>query len=239
MTKTTFKVDRRSEQTPAKIRRSGRGPANVYIAHKPSIALELTSQSFKKLYEEVGETGLIYLDIEGESKAVPALIDQVDWNYLGNQYQHVVFRAVNLKEKIKANVPVELIGECEIPESVVITVQNEVEVEALPTDLPEKFELDISQFKAIGDSFTLADLDFNQEEVSLVLNEDEQPEAVTLVAVQEQKEEEPEEVVETELEEPALVGEEEVAEGEGAADAKDQAASINDDQRANEAKDSK
>lgn len=211
MTKTIFKVVKRSEKKAKQLRRQGVLPANVYIPKKDSIALEISPINFAKLYKEAGETGLIYLDIEGETKAIPALIDQVDMNYLGTSFEHVVFRGVNLKEKITANVPVEIVGEFDVPEAVLITVQDEVEVEALPADLPEKFVFDVSQLKAIGDAFTLANLDFDKEKVQLVLPEDEDPSERVLVSVQAQEEEEVVEVSE-ELLEPELVGREEEAE---------------------------
>jgi len=212
MTKTTFKTAKRSDRKAKQIRRDGLVPANVYIPHKDSIALEIKPQEFKKLFEEVGETGLVYLEIEGEKKAVPALIDQIDIDYLSNDYEHVVFRGVNLKEKIKAKVPVEIVGEFEVEEAVLITVQDEVEVEALPTDFPEKFELDVSKFKEVGDSYVLTDLDFDKDEVTLVLGEDDDPSEIVLVSVQEQAEEEPEEEVVDELVEPEVIGEEKEAE---------------------------
>ena len=216
MTKTTFKVAKRSNVKAKKLRRQGILPANVYIPKKESIALEIDPYAFAKLYEEVGETGLVYLHIDQEEQAVPALIDRVDMDYLGNSFEHVVFRGVNLKEKITAKVPVEIVGEFDVPEAVLITVQDEVEVEALPADLPEKFVFDVSQLKAIGDTFTLADLKFDNTKVELVLSEDEDPSERVLISVQAQQEEEPEAVVE-ELVEPEVIGEKEEAQtGESA-----------------------
>jgi large subunit ribosomal protein L25 len=212
MTKTTFKVAKRSDRKAKKLRREGILPANVYIPKKESIALEINPIAFAKLYDAAGETGLVYLNIEGEEKAIPALIDQVDMDYLGLNFEHVVFRGVNLKEKIAANVPVETIGEFDIPEAVLITIQDEVEVEALPTDLPEKFVFDVSKLKKVGDAYTLADLVYDKEKVEIILQEDEDPHERVLVSVQAQEEEEIEEVPE-ELTEPELVGEEEKEEG--------------------------
>lgn len=206
MTQTSFKVNKRSAKKAKQLRRQGVLPANVYIPKKDSIALEINPQAFAKLYEEVGETGLVYLDIEGELKSIPALIDQVDMNYLSNNFEHVVFRGVNLKEKISARIPVEITGEFAVPDAVLITVQDEVEVEALPTDLPEKFVFDVSKLQAIGDVFSLADLVYDPEKVELVLTEDEDPSKRVLISVQAQAEEEPEEVVE-EVAEPEVISE--------------------------------
>ncbi len=151
---------------------------------------------------------MVYLNIEGETKSIPALIDQVAKDYLGSSFEHVVFRAVDLKEKITAKIPVEIIGEFDVPDAVLITVQDEVEIEALPTDFPEKFVFDVSTLKAVGDVFSLADLVYDKEKVELVLAEEENPSERVLISVQAQAEEEIEEVSE-ELVEPEVIGEEE------------------------------
>ena len=206
MEKITFAVSKRADQKPKSLRREGSIPANMYQSGKDSLALACATNAFKKLYEEVGDTGLVYLKIDGVEKEMPVLIDEVQYDYKG-QVLHVVFRKVNLKEKIKAEIPVELTGEFDIDNAVVVLVQDAVEVEALPTDLPEGFNIDQSILKEIGQTITLADLDFDREKVTLVLDEDVQPEDVTLVSVQEKREEEPEEVIAEEPAEPERVGE--------------------------------
>lgn len=211
MTQTNFNANKRSAKKAKQLRRLGLLPANVYIPKKDSIALEINPVAFTKLYQEVGETGLVYLSIEGESKAIPALIDQVTKDYLGSNFEHVVFRGVDLKEKITAKIPVEVVGEFDVLDAVLITVQDEVEIEALPTDFPEKFVFDASNLKEIGDSFSLADLVYDKEKIQLVLAEDEDPSERVLVSVQAQAEEEVEEVSE-ELVEPEVIGEAERSE---------------------------
>lgn len=205
MEKVIFSVEKRAAMKPRQLRVSGKLPANMYQSGKESVALQCGAQAFTKLYDQVGDTGLVYLSLAGE-KELPVLIDEVQYNYEGRVI-HVVFRKVNLKEKIKAEIPVELVGEFAVDGAVLVLVKDSVEVEALPTDLPEKFEIDQSKLTEIGQVITLADLHFDQSKVELVLAEGEMPESVTLVSVQEQREEEVEEPVSTEVVEPERVGE--------------------------------
>lgn len=206
MTKIKFNIDKRSDKKNKQIRREGRIPANVYQAGEDSISLEVNTVKFEKLYNEAGDTSLVYLTVEGIKNALPVMIDEVQYDHMG-QPIHVVFRKVKLTEKISTNVPVELVGEFDVENAVLVLVKDEVEVEALPTDFPENFTIDQSKFTQVGDSITLADLEYDKDKVTLVLSEDENPEEITVVSVQEQREEEPEETPE-EMVEPALVGEE-------------------------------
>jgi large subunit ribosomal protein L25 len=206
MTKITFNIDKRSDKKNKAIRRQGKLPANFYQAGEDSVALEVDLQKFNKLYQEAGDTNLVYLTIDGDKKTHPSMIDDVQYDHLGNVI-HVIFRGVKLTEKITANIPVELVGEFDVDNSDLVLVKDEVEVEALPTDFPESFVIDQSKFTSVEDSVTLADLEFDQEKVTLVLGEDENPEEITVVAVQEQREEEVEEAPE-EMAEPELVGDE-------------------------------
>lgn len=210
MTQTDFSVDKRSNKKPNKLRNEGLLPANVY-GGKGSQAIEMPTKAFEKLYSEVGDTGVVSLVIGEEKRAV--MIDEVQTNVLTGDLIHAVFREVSLKEKLTAEVPVEVVGEFKVPDGVLVTVLDQIQVEALPTDIPEKFEIDLEKLTEIGQTITYKDLEFDASKVSLVMGEE--GEDTPVLIVQEQKEEEPEpveEVVEDEGEE----GEdgEEKAEGE-------------------------
>lgn len=204
MTQIKFNIDKRSDKKTKQIRREGRIPANVYQAGADSISLEVDALKFRNLYNEAGDTTLVYLTVEGSKKAMPVMIDEVQYDNMGKPL-HVVFRKVLLTEKISTHVPVELVGEFNVPDTVLVLVKDEVEVEALPTDFPEAFVIDQSKFTQAGDTVTLADLEYDKSKVALVLGEDENPEEITVVSVQEQREEEPEEAP-AEVAEPELVG---------------------------------
>ncbi len=146
-----------------KLRRDGVLPANVYGKDIKSTAVQLPTKDFTTVYGEVGETGLVDLDLEGT--IIPVLIQNVYKNFRGN-YLHADFFKVNLKEKVKANIPLEIVGEPKaVTEKIgiLMNIVSEIEVEALPTDLPEKIEVNVEHLTNIDDQITVADLKVNPQ----------------------------------------------------------------------------
>ncbi len=205
MQKHTFKIQSRDlDKKAKKVRAEGLVPANVFGNEKDSQAIQFDAHDFLMLLKDVNETSVIYL--QKDKKEIPVLIEEIQRHPATEEFIHVSFRAVNLKEKIKTEIPIELVGKFELAEAVLVTVRDEVEVEALPTDLPEKFVLDISSLSEVGQSLTLADLDFNKDKVEIIVGEEGLEAPVVLVQEVEEEPEE-EEVIETEI-----IGEEETAE---------------------------
>lgn len=191
------------------LRKQGILPANVFGKKISSKALSLDSQEFHKVFAEAGETSLIDLVIEEEEKARPVLVTNTHIDPVSDQILHVDLHQVDLKSKTTAEIPVEVVGEAPAVKElggVLIVNRNEIEVEALPTDLPENITVDVSSLAEIGASITAADLKYDREKVTLLI----EPEEV-IVTVEEPA---PEEVVEpTPEEEVAEPGAEAPAEG--------------------------
>ena len=143
------------------LRRQGFLPANLYGKKVQSTAVQVDLKSFLNTFKESGETGLINLTIKGEKKTRPVLIHHVQFQPVSEQPIHADFYQVDLKVKVTTEVPIELIGESPaVKEKLGILIQplTEVEVEALPADLPDKLELDISGLKKVDEAVTVADL---------------------------------------------------------------------------------
>jgi len=141
------------------LRRTGVLPGNVYGKEMKSTAVQVSINDFLPLYKDVGETGLI--DIKLDGKALPVLIHNVHKNYLRDEILHADFFKVNLKEKIKTNVPVVLTGEAAAVTNNVGLLQqvlSEVEVEALPTELPEKIEVDVTELEEVDEYIPVEEL---------------------------------------------------------------------------------
>lgn len=146
-----------------KLRRDGVLPANVYGKDIKSTAVQLPIKEFSTVYAQAGETGLVDLDLAGT--IIPVLIQNVYKNFRGS-YLHADFFKVNLKEKVKANIPLEVIGEPKaVTEKIgiLMNIISEVEVEALPTELPEKIEVNVEHLTNIDDQITVADLKVSAE----------------------------------------------------------------------------
>ena len=142
MTQANFNVQSRDTSIKGKkLRKEGALPANIYGAGKPSQAVQVDTKKFIKLYHEAGETSLVYLTVDDKKTKIPVLIDEVQHDVFVSDILHVSFKHVDLKDKITAQIPVVVVGEFDVPEAVLVTVRDTVEVEALPTDFPEKFEI--------------------------------------------------------------------------------------------------
>lgn len=164
MKKLTLEVQERKVlgKDVKKLRREGIMPANVYGKGIKSESVQVPFKDFEKVYKEAGETGLV--DLKVDSKVTPVLIHGVQTDYLGKPL-HADFYVVNLTEKVKTNVPLELAGE---PKAVtdkiglLMHILNEVEVEALPAELPEKIDVDVTHLANIDDQVTVGDIKLPQ-----------------------------------------------------------------------------
>jgi len=174
-----------------KLRREGILPANLFGKGIKSQSLQLNFKEFLKIFEKVGETGLIDLAING-GEARPVLVSNVQIEPVSDQPLHVDFHQVNLEEKVTVAVPIQLVGEAPAviqDEGVLVQPLAEVEVEALPTDLPDHLEADISSLDKIDAAVRVADLKVpkgvavktTQEEVVAIINPRAKEEEVTPV----------------------------------------------------------
>lgn len=156
-----------------KLRGEGILPANVYGKKIKSRALQVDLKEFLKVYKEAKETGLVELAVDGEKK--PVLIHNVQMDPVSDAPIHIDFLQVDLKEKVTANVPLEIVGESPAEKQglgTVVQYIDEIEVEALPADLPEKFELNLSSLTEVDQSFLVKDLPIDIKKVELKVNPD-------------------------------------------------------------------
>jgi large subunit ribosomal protein L25 len=170
MDKLTLKADKRKifGRKVKSLRAAGRLPANIYGKNIKSLAIQLLFNDFEKVYKKAGETGIIELVIGKEER--PALIHNVQLDPVTDTPLHIDFRQVNLKEKIIADIPIELVGESPAEKGglgTVVQYIDEIEVEALPTDLPESFEMDVSKLKEVDQLIQVKDIAVDKEKVKV------------------------------------------------------------------------
>lgn len=201
MANPTLKAEKREVlgRKVKKLRREGILPANVYGKKVKSQALQLPLTEFKKVFAEVGETGLVDLKTNGEAR--PVLIHNVQVDPVTDEPLHADFLQVDLKEKVAATVPLEFAGESPAEkreEGIVVHQMNEIEVEALPMDLPDHVTVDVSGLEKVDDAIHVKDLSIDRTKVEVK----EDPERIVVNVAPPTKEEEvappPEEEVEAE-----------------------------------------
>lgn len=156
------------------LRKKGILPANVYGKNVKSQAVQLKLSEFEKVFKVVGATGLIELVIDGKKR--PVLVHDMQVDPVTDSFLHADFLQVDLKQKVTTSVPVEFTGEAPAEKQGLGTVVqhvDEVEVEALPANLPEKFEVDLSNLKEVDAAIFVKDLGVDAKKVS-ILNEPDQ-----------------------------------------------------------------
>ncbi len=141
------------------LRKEGFLPANVYGKAIPSQAIQVKYIEFAPVFKEVGETGLVDLQLDGEVR--PVLIKNLQMNFYTHTPLHADFYQVNLKEKVKSMVPLVIVGEAKAVEEklgMLLQTLSEVEVEALPDNLPEHIEVNVEPLAALDEGLTISDL---------------------------------------------------------------------------------
>ncbi len=205
--KIQFHVSSRAlEENLSLFRRNGYTPANIYGLSAKSETISLSTKALLQHLKAEGETGLLYLISDTNSKEQPVLFSEVQRNPVTNDIMHVSFLRVNLAEKITQEIDVKLVGDFEVKEATVLLVRDTIEVEALPADLPEAFFIDISKLTEVGQEVHVSDLEYDRSRVVVQLSEEEQAEPIALV----------QQVKEEVVEEPPVV-EGEAVEGEAVA----------------------
>lgn len=157
-----------------KLRREGFIPANIYGRNIKSQAIQVRKDDFEKLFKEAGETQLINLDLGEDTK--PVLVHKIQRDPVTDDIIHVDFLQVDLKQKVTASIPVVGIGESPAEKQGLGTVVfyiDEVEVEALPTDLPDKIEVDLSSLKEVDQAILIKDLTLDTSKVEVKANPEE------------------------------------------------------------------
>lgn len=164
VTITAVKRDIFGKQTK-KLRREGKIPANIYGKDFSSLAVTLDALEFQDIYSAAGETGVVYVKVEGEQKEIPTLIRLVQEHPVTESILHVDLRKINLRQKIETEVPVTYTGEAPVEKAggVVLYQTHEVTIEALPSKIPSEIEIDVSQLTEIGQSVKVKDLPVSED----------------------------------------------------------------------------
>ena len=227
MEKVILKAELREEKGKSKVkdlRKKDIIPAVVYKGGKESINIKVKKEDlFDVLHTSAGENVLITLKIEGEKskRERTCIIKEVQTNPVEDNIIHVDLNEISLTEKIEVKVPIRTHGEPEgvtKEEGVLDHALWEVEIECLPTEIPEEIEVEVGPMK-IGDTVYIKDL--KPPPGVKILND---PELTILSVVPPAKEEVVEAVPGEEAEEPEVIAkgkkEEEEIPGEGAAEEK-------------------
>jgi large subunit ribosomal protein L25 len=156
-----------------KLRNSGFIPAVFYGPKEASTPVAVFAKDFAKVFKEAGESTVVTLT--GDFGEHDAMIHQVDLDPISGQIQHADFYVVEKGKKVTVSIPVEFEGVAPAVKDlggVLVKVLHEVEVEAMPKDLPHEVHVDISALVDFETQITASDIKLASN-VSLVTKPDE------------------------------------------------------------------
>lgn len=184
------------------LRKNKKVPGVVYGDNKENLHIAVQRKDLlSTIHGEAGLNTIISLKVNNSINRV--LVHDIQRDILSGEIIHVDFYRIKLTEKIKVKVPIHLVGKAQGQEmgGVVDHIIREIEVECLPSNIPSKFDVDITGLK-IGDTRTVNELPVLKE-IALIA----EPESIVVHVVAADKEEPKPEVV---LEDGAAAAEPEV-----------------------------
>lgn len=143
------------------IKKSGMIPAVVYGPGVKNLSIEVDYKDFQKVFKQAGESSLIELNVGGEKEKKPVLIHDIQKDPVTDKLIHVDFFQASLKEEVEAMVPLVFEGIAPVEKDfggTLVKNISEVEVKALPQNLPHEIKVSLEGLKAIGDHVLIKDL---------------------------------------------------------------------------------
>ncbi len=187
MDKIILKADERkiTGRKVKRLRKEGKLPGNVYGSDIKSEAVTLDEKEFLAAFKKAGETSVVELIVGKQT--YPVLIHNIQVDPVNASTLHADFLKIDLKKKVTANIPLELVGESPAEKQgfgTVVSYVDEVEVEALPGDLVDKIEVNVETLTEAEQSISIKDLHYDKNKLTITND----PETI-VVKVEVQKEE--------------------------------------------------
>ncbi len=155
------KRDGRGKGPARRMRMAGRIPGNIYGHGSDPMAVDADAREFDALTSRISVDNTLIDLVVGGAKPRSVLIREIQRHPFRKQVLHIDFFAIKAGEKIKVSVPVQLTGTASgVRNSGGMLQQNlhELEIECLPSEIPEAFQVDVSELE-IGDSIHVEAVD--------------------------------------------------------------------------------
>lgn len=184
----TFTLDAQARTVTGKkvgqLRRDGLVPAVVYGSKTEAFNIQVPYRSLQATLLKAGGTHLINIAVDG--KVTPVLAREVQRSVMRGEIMHVDFLAVDMTQTIRAEVPVVYVGEPAAVKAgvgVLVTLVQTLEIEALPADLIDRVEVDVTGLKSFNDAIHVSDLNLGGK-VTVIADADEM---LARISVQEEQ----------------------------------------------------
>ena len=143
------------------LRRQGITPTHLFGHNLKSLALQCDTAKLQRIIAQAGTTRLIALEIEGSKQPRSVFIREIQEDEVNGQLLHVDFYQVRKKEKIKADIPLVLVGEApamQIKGRMLTHALTSISVECLPDKLPPQIEIDLSRLEEVEQAIYVSDI---------------------------------------------------------------------------------
>lgn len=152
--------DKTGKKISRKLNRKKKIPAVIYGKNFKNLNLIIDQKEFYDLGKQFSENSILTLQFPDQKK-IKALIHDTQNNPVNDKTIHIDFLKIDPKRKVEATVPLKFIGESKAVKEengILIRNINEVNVECLPTDIPEFIEADLTSLKNIDEHIKIQDL---------------------------------------------------------------------------------
>ena len=143
------------------LRRQGITPTHLFGHNLSSLALQCDTAKLQRIIAQAGMTRLISLEIEGDKQPKMVFIREIQRDALTDQLLHVDLYQVKKTERIKADVPIVLVGEAPAMKEKGRNLMHGVTsltIECLPDKLPPRIEVDLSHLEEVGQTIYVRDI---------------------------------------------------------------------------------
>lgn len=186
------------------LRRQGKLPAIIYGGRIDPMPIEIDGRKAAKVLAQTSASKLITIRVDQEDHKV--LVRDIQYDVIYRNPIHVDFIQVEMDTAIRTFVPLDLVGEAPAVKNLNGVLTHglmEIEVEALPMDLPDHIKVDLEVLKEIDSVITVGDI-YLGKGVKVLTDPEEVIVQIVRQEAEEVVEEEAEAVVEI-LAEPELV----------------------------------
>lgn len=143
------KRETKGKNANRQLRASGKVPAVVYGRGKPPVAIEVEQRSFDELLRKSNDNPVFLLKMVGTDQSRHTMIRELQRNPVTGKLIHVDFQRVDLDEKVRVDVAIEIHGEAfgvKTEGGLLDFITREVEVLCLPNKIPAKIDVDVTEF---------------------------------------------------------------------------------------------
>ena len=142
------------------LRRQGITPANIYGSHVDSQSIQVVTEELRHVIKTAGRNDIVYLRLDGDDPR-PTFVRDIQQNPVTDAILHVDFLQISLREKVKADVPLHLVGLAPAVDTlggILMHGLDHVSVEALPTEVPSFIEVDVTSLAEINQALHVSDV---------------------------------------------------------------------------------